>query len=132
MRNLTTRLEAAADLLERTGWCRRAMARDGLGRPVEWNDPFAVCYCIIGAIKRTAHTPTEANYILAAVSKLLDERLDTYNDRKLKTQQAAVEFLRDAAAIYGVKASERPKRLSTTRCVVRVNARGRSNHALCL
>jgi len=130
MTNIPERLITAAELIEATGWCRGAMARDSASRAVKWSNPDACCYCIVGAIKRTAPSPEDACRALAALSGMMDMRMDYYNDRHLRSQLAAASFLRDMAASFGPKRNGR--RLSKPSRIKTVDATGGGHHTLCL
>lgn len=100
-------LTCAADLLEKPGaWCQGAMARDVRGESVSPTDPDAVCFCLVGAIRKCENNITLSEYLVKeyikpAVHQHWKYQMATgFNDSRKRTQQQVVGILRKAAAYW--------------------------------
>lgn len=52
MRLTNVILERAIEILETKGWCQNSSAKDSKGYAVDWDSPFATCFCLTGAVYR--------------------------------------------------------------------------------
>ena len=77
-------LKAARDLIsDPARWTQFVQARDGHGTQVPHNDPTAHCFCIMGAVGRTAvqGNKMDALKVLSRVTRRnFDTSIPDYND----------------------------------------------------
>ena len=91
---------AVADLLEKPGsWTQGAAARNAAGRPVHVIDEDAVCWCLIGALRRITGDVAIENRVAAKMGLPLPtigstHPLATFNDHPDRTQSEVVETIR--------------------------------------
>lgn len=86
-------LNKVIDLIKQ-GWTQHAIARDKDEKPVSWNDPMAVSYCIEGA----CHKAGVALYRLSeAIYRIHGTTTTRFNDRSTKEQVlATLEKINDS------------------------------------
>lgn len=90
-------LRQAADLIERTGWCRRAFARDKRRRVVGFYSKDACRFCVRGAIYRVGGAGLNGD-----IERLLKRHIGTrhisdWNDAPGRTKDEVIATLRRAA-----------------------------------
>lgn len=87
------RLNAAADLIERVGWCQRRTIEKSLTGQITG-------YCVIGAIEFTEPRP-DSHEMDAALNVIRDYINDigvaSWNDAESRTKEQVISTLRDAA-----------------------------------
>ena len=100
-------LVAAADLLEKPGaWTQGALALGAEGEHVNVDSSSAVCFCVVGAIRRASgyeRTPEKTIPVREALCALLGLANDgvalvAWNDNPKRTPAEVVAALRQAAA----------------------------------
>ena len=93
-------LNAAADLIERTGWTQGEFAKDADGDPVSATSPFANCFCMFGAIYRvTAEVSPRGSIMADLAEEILAERVgydhfSKWNDHPDRTKEEVIAALR--------------------------------------
>lgn len=93
-------LNAAADLLVKTGWCKKAMARNRNGHWERFDSPTACRFCARGAIARVAIGEPRLSINAAdAMTRFLGRDITYWNDYLVDRRAAVVAKLREAAAI---------------------------------
>jgi hypothetical protein len=86
--------EAAAQLLEK-GWTQGYFARDASGEKCNPNDPAAVCWCMAGALVRSA--AGDERLLSDACEQVYAElrrSFAEFNDRRCRTQAEVVAAMR--------------------------------------
>jgi hypothetical protein len=83
------------ELLLRKGWTKCADARDRQGHSVYPEEPFAVCFCLNGAL-RAVRAPTEVTIFIAGrLPKEYKYDLLRWNDDRDRTKGEVIKFLDD-------------------------------------
>lgn len=82
-------------------WTRQFQARDSEGDCVAWNNPGAVCFCLMGAINRASMDITPDDRALAyeamdVLDKVIDTAIPLFNDRPTTTHDDILEALDSA------------------------------------
>ena len=99
-------LNAAADLLDKPGaWAQGSLALGSSGESLSVDSSEAVCFCIVGAIRRVSgfnRRPEKTVPLRQAVARSLGlpgykAPLVAWNDAPERTQAEVVQALRDAA-----------------------------------
>lgn len=101
-------IEAAADLLQHTGWTQKAMARDINGSKtsvfpdLDEGETQPVCYCALGAliyVEEYADSQLVRNLALHALHKAAPGgSLIVYNDAEGRTKEQVLMLMRKTAA----------------------------------
>jgi len=79
-------------------WTRQFQARDSAGACIAWNQPEAVCFCLMGAINRAGMTisPSESAPAYEAMDVLdtvIDTSIPLFNDRPSTTHEDVLKAL---------------------------------------
>ena len=101
-------LDAAADLIERTGWTRGTVARNLNKERVAVNSPDAACFCLMGSVMRVARPKSNITMLFAPEQRSYDFLrkaigddfgIPTWNDEICRSKRQAVAKLRAAARL---------------------------------
>ena len=92
-------LNAAADLIERTGWTQGCSARDENDKKCGEEDPKAVCYCVYGAIAKSSQTLKYSKSLKLPFDILRDSAgitggIISWNDHPDRTKEEVIAALR--------------------------------------
>jgi predicted aconitase len=102
MSKVTEILVGAREILsDPNRWTREFQARDIEGRCIAWNEPEAVCFCLMGAINRASRDIdpddiTPAYDAMNVLDSVIDAAIPTFNDRPTTTHEDVLKAL-DAA-----------------------------------
>lgn len=96
-------LEKAALVLEQNGWCQYAFARHENGNPIGPLEENAVCFCVLGAIKRVVGgencMPIPLEFYSAlehAIDLKKQVAVSLWNDRYAITKENVIAMLHKA------------------------------------
>ena len=95
-------LDRAADLIEPEGaWTQGVWARNDAGIPTSIYGRDAICFCMRGALVRTANAPLTSDLpgVQGALGFKTASAMARWNDRENRTQAEVVAKLREAAAL---------------------------------
>lgn len=92
-------LKQAACLLREKGWTQNEYARDGEGRPCDPNSPEAVCFCALGAIRRSTLDRRAMRKAIDLIKKASKHPngIDVWNDETGRTADEVIDLLEELA-----------------------------------
>lgn len=97
-----TILDRAADLIEKKGWTRGALARDANDVVAGCKDRRAQKFCVLGAIYRLEPDSWGRVAAVNAVVAVVGRDVSTWNDRQ-KSKRPVIAALRKAAKLAAKK-----------------------------
>lgn len=68
-------------LSKKSKWTKGTMARDKKGFEVDYNDPTAYSFCLVGAIRRCYGVPSSGKVLHQITDKLNISTIHKWNDR---------------------------------------------------
>lgn len=89
-------LRDAADLIERTGWTRGALARGMSGKPAYTTSDGAFSFCALGALLRVTGCSRLFPRCVGAMDRRLGRSLVRWNDEQ-KSKRPVIAKLREVA-----------------------------------
>lgn len=75
-----------------SGWCQKTEARDSLGKPVNPNDPNAVCWCFMGSLHTLSPEDTQTVLVKAA-GVLGVDYVTKWNDDPRRTKEDVLKLM---------------------------------------
>jgi hypothetical protein len=94
---IADKLDDARALIEK-GWCQKDYAQDRCGSGIWYDDPQAVCYCAVGAIRAVCGEDEIADVAERTVEGVVGAAsLISWNDKH--TQAEVIEAFRKAAEL---------------------------------
>jgi hypothetical protein len=102
MKTVPEVLMEAAKLVRR-GWCKGWFARTRNGSKCDHDDPLAVSWCVMGALKKATNYPQNHDLIFDAQAKLQiaisPHPILLFNDQEAKTAEEVAQKLEEAASL---------------------------------